>query len=629
MGFPIMADKAKPRMREMNGRYFSVDGIRSFTSGMGMQEHDKSATASYFAPLLTYLDIKNSYRSSWVARKIVDVPANDSLRKWRDWQGEADDIQKIKKLERQLGYRGKLLQDYIQARLWGGAAIIIGTDQPKDEPLDPARIGKDGLKYLTVVSRHELNAGPLEYDVLDPNYGRPQYFTVANSMENIHIHYSHLVVLRGAEQPDLWGYVSGDAIQQVGWGDSVLQACYDAIKNVDSSCANIASLVFEANVDVFGIEDLTENLSDPDYEKVILDRFALAKLGKSVNKTLIHDSTEVYDRKQINFAKLPEVIQQFLLVAAGAADIPLTRFLGQSPGGMSSTGDGDMNNYYDAISARQELELEPAIAILDECLIRSALGHRPEDLHFNWTPLKQMSEKEVADIGKTTAETGKILNESGVFPPEAIQKGITNQLVQTGALPGIDNAIEEDTDFDFGANEDNGDPAADMDVRDATPRFQLDSVVNDGLERSLYLSRDVENKSDFAGWAREQGLNIDVDSLHVTIAYSKMPANWFNLPKIGRDSIVIEPESMRLLEMFDGGAVVLAFKDAQLKRRNDQTKAAGFVSSYPKYQPRITLFWQQEQSIDLSGVEPYKGSIVLGPELFQEIKTDFVPTYTS
>jgi len=619
----------KPRVREINGRLMAVDGIRSLTSGLGMEQHDKGAGAFYQAQYLTYLDLKNTYRSSWVAKKIVDVPAQDALRKWRNWEGEPEQIKKISRLEREMGVKGKLLHAYIQARLWGGAALFIGTSQDKQKPLDPSKITKGGLTYLSVLSRHELSAGELEYDVLHPNYGRPKYYTVANSQEYAEIHYSHLAILRGAEQPDLWGYVAGNALDTIGWGDSILQSTYEAIKNVDSTAANIASLAFEANVDVFGVEDLTENLSDPDYEKLVLDRFALAKLGKSINKSLIHDSSEAYDRKQINFSNLPQLIQQFLLVVAGAADIPLTRFLGQSPGGMNSTGDGDMNNYYDSISAKQELEVEPAIKLLDECIIRSALGSRPEELEFKWTPLKQMTEKEIADIGNITAETAKKLVESGVMAPEAIQTGVVNQLKQSGAFPGIEKAIEENVDFDFGQNEneDDGVPAADMDIRDAAPRFNQSQIVKDGVDRSLYLSRDVLNKSDFMGWAREQGLSIDAESLHVTIAYSKTPANWFALPKQFQENIVIESESMRLIEKFDGGAVVLAFKDSRLERRNRQTLSAGFTTTYPDYQAHITLFWTQDESFDISSIEAYKGEIVLGHEIFQEIKSEFQPVF--
>jgi hypothetical protein len=44
-------------------------------------------------------------------------------------------------------------------------------------------------------------------------------------------------------------------------------------------------------------------------------------------------------------------------VVAGAADIPLTRLLGQSPRGLQSTGDGEERDYHSMIKARQSGEL--------------------------------------------------------------------------------------------------------------------------------------------------------------------------------------------------------------------------------------------------------------------------------
>ena len=451
MGPLVMAKKTadKPRVRKVGDKFYNVDGLRSFTSGMGTMAHDKSASSHYYHEYLSPIELEAAYRSSWIAKKIVDVPAQDALRKWRDWKGDSEQIKQLINYERKMNVRGKVLDAYKYGRLWGGGAIVIGTDQTdKEEPLDPSKVGRDGIKYLTVVSRHELNSEELNYDVLDPNYGRPEFYTVANSKTYTRIHHSHLVLFRGNERPDLWGYISAIERDYFGWGDSVLQATYDSIKNADSTCSNIASLVFEANVDVYGIEDLTSLLDDPEYEKRIIDRFALANVNKSVNRALIHDQSEVYDRKQIAFTTLPEVIQQFVLLAAGAADIPLTRFLGQSPSGMSATGEGDMKNYYDSVSSRQELEIEPALMILDECLIRSALGSRPEDLTYEWRPLEQMSEKDIADIGKTTAETAKILFDTNLINPEILHDGLVNQLVETGAFPGIDADHGE---FDFGA----------------------------------------------------------------------------------------------------------------------------------------------------------------------------------
>ena len=70
-----------------------------------------------------------------------------------------------------------------------------------------------------------------------------------------------------------------------------------------------------------------------------------------------------------------------------------TRLLGQSPAGLSATGDSDTRNYYDMIAARQELDLRPQLERLDKLILRSA-GVDPAALTFEFRPLWQM------DVGR-------------------------------------------------------------------------------------------------------------------------------------------------------------------------------------------------------------------------------------
>lgn len=44
-------------------------------------------------------------------------------------------------------------------------------------------------------------------------------------------------------------------------------------------------------------------------------------------------------------------LDRFLQIVSGAADIPAIRLLSQSPAGMNATGESDLRNYYDRLSA--------------------------------------------------------------------------------------------------------------------------------------------------------------------------------------------------------------------------------------------------------------------------------------
>lgn len=431
------------------------DSLRSMVAGLGDPFRDKMATASYGLQYIDDYQLAAIYKSNWLGRKIVDIPAMDAIRKGRDWQAEQDQIEAIEAEEKRLGFWQKLLEVKVKARLWGGAALFIGTgEQDLMQPLNVEKAGKGGIKYLTALSRRDVTAGPIDQDVRSEFYGTPAYFEMTGSSGEamVRIHPSRMARFIGAPHGD---NLLNFGINQ-GWGDSIIEAVYSAMKNADATAANIASLVFEANVDVFRIPDFMNGLADPEYRSRLLERFSLAATAKGINRALVLDKEEEYERKTISFATLPEVMQSFLQMAAGAADIPVTRLLGQSPAGMSATGESDMNNYYDRVSSIQTLEVTPAIYRLDECLIRSALGSRPKEVFYKWSPLKQMTEKEQAEIGKMNAETAKTLADTGIFTPVELRTVVTNQLVESSFYPGLDQAVA-DTDakgeFDLGGDD--------------------------------------------------------------------------------------------------------------------------------------------------------------------------------
>ncbi|ENN87834.1 phage-associated protein, HI1409 family [Rhizobium freirei PRF 81] len=427
------------------GQIFSMvrDGLVSLASRMGT-ERDKAASVFYTQPILTDEQIIAAYRGSWLPRKIVDIPALDSCRKWRNWQAASDQIGLIDAEERRLNLRGKVLEVSTKARLFGGAALFIGSEDADPAlPLEADLIGKGGLKHLTVLTRRQLAAGDIDSDPASEWYGKPKFYTLTggNGMQ-VTIHPSRLVIFKGAMTPnEEFGEMGNCA-----WGESVLAATFDAIKNADSTAANIASLVFEAKIDIIKVPQFSANIGNQAYEDAVLRRYALANTIKGVNGTLILDAEEEYDSKSAPLSGLTDILMAFLQIVAGAADIPVTRLLGQSPAGMNATGTADMKNYHDGIQAIQELDYTPAMSRLDECLIRSATGGRDPAIYSIWAPLEQMSEMERANIFKTKAEAARALfgSVSGeeIIPRQALSEALLNAFVEDGSLPGLEAAAK-------------------------------------------------------------------------------------------------------------------------------------------------------------------------------------------
>ena len=414
------------------------DKLTNLVANLGTSR-DKASATSYVDRIIDDGQLHAAYSNSWLPQKIVDIPALDACRNWRDWQADSDQINLIEAEEKRLGVRGAVLSALKKARLWGGAAVYISTGESPDLPLNPNSVGRGGIKHLTVLTRRQLTAKDIDINPESPTYGKPSGYIVASNTGMVDIHPSRLVILKGREHPDD-ELVTGP---NMGWGESVLKSVWETVLQGSATAVNVASLVFEAKIDVISIPELMNRLQDKEYERKLIERFSLAAVAKGNNGMLLLDAQETYEQKTQQFSGLKDIILTFLQLVSGAADIPMTRLLGQSPGGLNASGDNDTRNYYDSVRAEQELVMQPAMAILDECLIRSALGARPPEVWYAWSSLWQTTEKERADIGKTTADTIKTIADTGLIPDEALAKAAVSMLAERQVFPGLEAAVNE------------------------------------------------------------------------------------------------------------------------------------------------------------------------------------------
>ncbi|MBP1845910.1 phage-related protein (TIGR01555 family) [Rhizobium petrolearium] len=172
---------------------------------------------------------------------------------------------------------------------------------------------------------------------------------------------------------------------------------------------------------------------------------------KSIFNMLLLDGNgtdgEKWEQKTINFAQFPELLREYLQVAAGTADIPLVRFLQDAPCGLGSNGEVTLKNYYDKISADQRNKLSPALWRFDEVCIRSATGGRNGAIYYEWAPLYTQTEKERAEVFKINSEAarsivGTVAGQE-LITREAVSKALISRIEEDGNLPGLAAAVEE------------------------------------------------------------------------------------------------------------------------------------------------------------------------------------------
>ena len=417
---------------------YIFDTFTNFLSGLGVMGRDKSTGHQYTKQIWSRDQLEAAFSSDWITRKAIVIPAQDSVREWRSWQAEQDQIELLEETEDRLRVQLKLQEALWKARLYGGSCMLLGVDGNMAAELDPETIGKDGLKFIHVFAPHQLVPKDLIKDISSPYYGYPEFYTLhddTGKIGDVDIHPSRMIRFVGLE--------TADPTTNYGWGDPLLQMINDAVSATGTVLQSIAAMIQEAKFDVVKIPGLTEIFSTNDGTQRLIKRFSEANVAKSIINAVVLDGEEEWQRIGIDFSGMPEVMQMYLQVAAGACDIPVTRFVGQSPAGLNATGDSDMRNYYDRIHSDQVLRLTPQLEKLDIAIQRSALGKFDEEIFYEWNPLWQMSDAEKATIAKTKADTAAVDVTSGLVPFEALVKGRVNQLIEDGTYPGMEAGIEE------------------------------------------------------------------------------------------------------------------------------------------------------------------------------------------
>ena len=176
--------------------------------------------------------------------------------------------------------------------------------------------------------------------------------------------------------------------------------------------------------------------------------------------------------------------------------------------------------------------------------------------------------------------------------------------------PGLDDAIAEFGEPDF----------------EAEPEPTL---AADAAPRSLYVSRRVLNAGDIIKWARSAGIAdlYPASELHVTIVYSRKPVDWLTMGQPwGQDAdgtLTVPPGGPRVVERLGPKqVVVLSFAHTELAWRHRDLLDRGAESEWEGYVPHITVSGDSQALLDLDAIEPYRGRIELGPEIFETISDD-------
>lgn len=589
----------------------SMTGLVNKLTGQGTDSDKITSQEWYFAEPRPE-QLRNSYRSNWLCRKAVDIPTFDMMRQGWTWEADEKDRKKIEAHERKHKVKQKVWMAQRIADLYGGAAIVLGDGSSNPElPLNPQSIRSGGLKYMTVLTRFEISSGIINHDVLSPDHNLPQDYMISGTGENVpRIHPSRVVRFTGKE-PMHVGSLTYDV-----WGDSALVGVLKEVAAVATGVASTSRMLEEATVTYLKMKDLTTQLATKEGTNNVWKALNLMQATKSaINAVAVDSEDGDLDQFNADFSGLPEIIQMLLQCVSGGADIPITRLLGQSPGGLNSTGESDLQNYYDRLKGEQEGKLMPAFEQINAVLIPSALGGTREEFEMEFNPLWQLTEKEQVEMDGQKVVALQGLSAGGHVPDKVMKEVTQNIMSDSATFAGASKAYEGLTAAEFNEMS-GGDPS--------TEEMEEALQIGDSRPMSLYVHRKVTNSADIVAWAKSQGFKttLEADDLHVTIAYSRAQLDWHKCGQSWEETITIPAGGPRSVERFGSSAIVLEISADTLGWRHQQIMRAGGTNDFPEYRPHITISFNAE-GVDIEKLEPFQGKIELGPEIFQKVKEDW------
>lgn len=499
----VFRAQAKAQNAAVNAIAQTKDGFDNFVARLGLNNNNTLSAGQYEFNLMTRnrVQLEAAYRGSWLVGAMIDSVAEDMTRAGIDLQtSEADaDLPEFKKAMTKLQIWQSVANLIKWGRLYGGAIGVMQIEgQDLSTPIDLDSIDKDQFQGIVVYDRWQLNPDLIRVIDSGPDIGLPKFYQIvtgatqssptAQNVANgqINVHHSRCIRYTGIDLPFF------QAITEMMWGESVLERLWDRLISFDSATMSSANLIERANNRMVGIEGFREIIAagGAAYQGLIQMFEMMREFQTNEGLTLL-DKNDEYQTTSYSFAGLSDLMLQFGQQLAGASGIPLVRLFGQSPAGLSATGDADIRMYYDNINTQQEAKLRTPFSTLVKVLWRSTFGtETPKDLNFEFTPLWQMSELDKANIGKANAETIVGVYDSGVIPRNSALEELRDSSGNSGLFANITDEMireaEEDEPPLPGENPAAPDPSVSPKT---TPTVTLGSAAKTGDTRWGRLTR--------------------------------------------------------------------------------------------------------------------------------------------
>ena len=437
-------------------RPFREDGYVNLMNRYGTQRDTSEQYKFQQEPAVPDELLTMFYEGNGLFAKIIDTPAEEAVKHGftLDDVNDQSIIDFYQEALDELDWEEVATNGIRWARLFGGsiAVMLINDGRGLEEPLDWKHI--KSIDDIRVYDRSLIQpdyARMFLYDPQDPfrtrgsRLGMPEFYQVFSKYGSFTVHESRCLTFQNGVLPEN----STNSIYQM-WGIPEYVRINKAIRDAEIAHGSAPKLLDRSVQAIYKMKDLAMELATEEGENRVLKRLQAIDLARGMMNSMVIDSEgEDYDFKTFQFGGINDVIASSCNMLSAITNIPQMILFGSSVGGMSSTDDTSMENYYNYIERIQKRMLRSNLRYLLSIIFQAGVATGEVDevpkLKVDFSPLWSMSETEKADLDMKKAQTQQIKAQTAVtyIQSEVIDPSEVRKKLADSEEFDIENMLDE------------------------------------------------------------------------------------------------------------------------------------------------------------------------------------------
>lgn len=356
------------------------------------------------------------YEGNGLFAKIIDTPAEEAIKHGFTLKDVSDQNVEdfyVEALD-ELDWEEVAMTAIRWARLFGGsiAVMLINDGGRLEDPLNWRNIKSiDDIRvYERAIVQPDYQS-MYSYDPSDPfrtrgsRLGMPEFYQVSSRYGNFTVHDSRCLVFQNGILPEN----ATNSLYQL-WGIPEYVRIRRALKDAELAHESAPKLLDRSVQAIYKMQGLASLMATEQGENQVLRRLQVIDMARGMLNSLVIDADgEDYDFKTFQFSGITDVVSASCNMLSAITSIPQTILFGQGVGGMSSTDDTSMENYYNYVERIQKRMLRSNLRYLLSIIFQAGLYTGEVDevpkINVEFNPLWSMTDTEQADLDQKKAAT--------------------------------------------------------------------------------------------------------------------------------------------------------------------------------------------------------------------------------